>query len=38
MKRQKKVTIFVFMLLFRNIMVKLSKSAGIALHRAIKYY
>jgi len=38
MKSQKKVTILVFMLLFRNIMVKLTKSAGIALHRMNKYY
>ena len=38
MKSQKKVTILVFMLLFRNIMVKFTKSAGIALHRMNKYY
>ena len=38
MKSQKKVAILVFMLLFRNIMIKLTKFAEIALHRMNKYY
>lgn len=38
MKSQKKVAILIFMLLFKNIMVQLTKSAEIALHRVNKCY